>query len=43
MNAVAHTSSWDATDDLYKVAEETVGTVAAKSREWFDENDQANK
>ena len=42
MNAVAYTSSWDATkDDLYKVAEETVGTVAAKSRDWFDENDQA--
>ena len=42
MNAVAYTSSWDGTkDDLYKVAEETVGTVAAKSRDWFDENDQA--
>ena len=42
MNAVAYTSSWDATkDDLYKVAEETVSTVAAKSRDWFDENDQA--
>ena len=42
MNAVAYTLSWDATkDDLYKVAEETVGTVAAKSRDWFDENDQA--
>ena len=42
MNAVAYTSSWDATkDDLYKVAEETVGTVAAKSQDWFDENDQA--
>ena len=42
MNAVAYTSSWDTTkDDLYKVAEETVGTVAAKSRDWFDENDQA--
>ena len=42
MNAVAYTSSWHATkDDLYKVAEETVGTVAAKSRDWFDENDQA--
>ena len=37
MNAVAYTSSWDASkDDLYKVAEETVGTV-----DWFDENDQA--
>ena len=24
-----------------KVAKETVGTVAAKSRDWFDENDQA--
>ena len=42
MNAVAYTSSWDATkDDLYKVAEETVGTVAAKRQDWFDENDQA--
>ena len=42
MNAVAYTSSWDATkDDLYKVAKETVGIVAAKSRDWFDENDQA--
>ena len=42
MNAVAYTSSWDATkDDLYKVTAETVGTVAAKSRDWFDENDQA--
>ena len=42
MNAVAYTSPWDATkDDLYKVAEETVGTVAARSRDWFDENDQA--
>ena len=42
MNAVVCTSSWDATkDDLYKVAEETLGTVAAKSRDWFDENDQA--
>ena len=42
MNAVAYTSPWDATkDDLYKVVEETVGTVAARSRDWFDENDQA--
>ena len=42
MNTVAYTSSWDATkDDLYKVAEETVGIIAAKSRDWFDENDQA--
>ena len=41
INAVAYTS-WDALkDDLYKVAEETIGTVAAKSRDWFDENDQA--
>ena len=32
MNAVAYTSSWDATkDNLYKVAKETVGTVASKS------------
>ena len=28
-------------DDLYKVAKETIDTVAAKSRDWFDENDQA--
>ena len=42
MNAVAYTSSWNATkDDLYKVAKETIDTVAAKSRDWFDENDQA--
>ena len=35
-------SSWDATkDDLYKVAIEIVGTVAVKSRDWFEENDQA--
>ena len=35
-------SSWDAAkDDLYKVAIEIVGTVAAKSRDWFEENDQA--
>ena len=37
-----YTSSWDATkDDLYKVAIEIVGTVAVKSRDWFEENDQA--
>ena len=42
MNAVSYTSSWDATkDDLHKVAAETVGTVAAKSWDWFDENDHA--
>ena len=42
MNAVACTSSWDTTnEDLYKVAKETIGTVAVKSRDWFDENDQA--
>ena len=28
-------------DDLFKVAKETVGIVAAKSWDWFDENDQA--